>query len=122
MKTKLITINSNNHKQFYKQYLEIVNPFFNLSNREISVVSLIMYYTYVFRSIEDLDHRMTAVFSTTCKADIRDELDLTKEYFNNLIFRLRKKGILKGNLINSNLYIPIDENTYELKFNFNVSS
>ena len=120
---KSIEINSKNPKLFFKQYLQLINPLFNLSEREMSIVALIMYYSHVYRKIEDLDNRMTVVFSTSCRADIREELDLSKMYFNNLIFRLRRKGVLEGNLVNRNLYIEIgDNNNYNLNFNFTINT
>jgi hypothetical protein len=121
MRNKEISIRSKDIKEFYIQYLELVKPIFNLSKTERHVVSLILYYSYIYRNIEDITHRMTVVFSTSCRADIREELDLSKEYFNNLIFRLRKKGILKGNLINKNLYIELNGKNFELNFNFYVA-
>ena len=118
---KVITIKSKDAKEFFKQYLELINPFFKLSNREVSIIALIMYYSHIYRNIEDIEHRMTVVFSTSCRASIREELDLSKEYFNNLIFRLRKKGILNGNLVNKNIYTELTNGSYELNFKFYVS-
>ena len=75
-----ITVKVNREENFFK----VMNPYFNLSDKEIEILAII--YS---RDKEELT-KETKLF-------IRDQFNLTAKQLGNILVSLRNKGTLNGN-------------------------
>lgn len=119
--SKIININTD-IKTVFKHYLFITKPLNKLRPKEIDVLSLLLYYNYLetpnFKRDED---RWRRVFDYSTKLLIREELQMEDYTLQNVLSSLRKKKVIKDNII-MDYYIPkVDpKNNFQLIFNFNV--
>ena len=100
-----------------------MQQYHKLKDREIEVLSLLLYYEHELRlSVNDPDLVTRLLFSSQTRKRMRDELgDMKGNTFNNLLSALRKKNILtKDNKFNNSLVPPmsINDKSFQLVFNF----
>ncbi len=116
-----LKIKTNNHK-FYRQFLELIRsipPFNSLRTREIDVLAEIMYQYKKYENINN-DVRTALVFSTEIRKEMRDNIDIIEESYNNNLSILKKKGLLKSdNSLTPFLKNIFYEDGVYLKFVFN---
>ena len=110
------------HIKVYRQIVEIIRsipPLNKLRNRELDVLSIIMYYNYKYRNIEK-SIRWRVINDQSTRREMQDCINMTEAAFVNNISILRKIGvILKDGTIPSFLQLIVD-NKYEVKFIFNI--
>lgn len=120
--TKIANINIKLKDLFFK-WVEITRPFHKLSNQQQHVLALFLYYHYQFKKeITNKKVIWKLVFDYDTKVAIKKELNLKDAGFQNIMYQLRKRHIIKDEKINS-AYIP-DLSTYaknfKIIFNFNI--
>lgn len=114
-------------KKYFRQMIELLDfmpPFDGLAKREKDLFGLILYYNWYLAASEKMvkhSDRMEELFSTKTKADIRLDMDVSKEGLNNLYCSLRKKGLLTyDSIVKDYLLLPdrsITFHFYEIKEN-----
>lgn len=111
----ILTIPVNNQNRF-KYYLSFLNPILKLTDREIDVLASLMSLYYTNKDKGDLLDNL--LFATYTRKMISKYLNMTIFQYNNIIFSLRKKGIIKDNkIIPSLLMNDIDNIEINIKFN-----
>lgn len=106
-------------KKFYRQYLELMNPFVKLRGKELDVLAQLLYYNNKLKSIDE-KHRWVVIFDYDNKQAIREELGLSEASLNNNLSALRKKGMIKNNKVIKGLLIYPNKNS-KLTFNFIIN-
>jgi len=121
--SRSIPINTDINRIFY-EYLSLGRSFFEaclskvngkkikLNNKEVLVLSRLMYYNYIIKN--------GSILSTEIRKNIMKELNIDKYSLNNNIANLRKKKALNDDKIALFLVINPDEDIYRLTFQFNI--
>ncbi len=117
--SKRISI-STSRKSLFRQYLEIMGPFHNITSRECDLLAQLMYYNDKYGEYPP-KLRSKAIFDYDTKNEIKEELGITTIQFNNLLKILRKKGAVKGENISEEFMI-YPEDTTNIIFTFNIDS
>jgi hypothetical protein len=124
MKTNIKSLNVNVHlKTMFKLWLEITTTFHKLTKQQISVLALLLYYHHeLSKEITNNKIIWKMTFDYEVKEKIKKELDMADAGFQNVLTRLRKKGIIIDNKIVST-YIPkleANSKNFRVIFNFNI--
>lgn len=110
-------------KDLFKRWLDITRVFHNLTNQEINILSLLLYYHYEYKKDITNDKILWKVlFDYDTKILIKEELDIKDQGLQNVLTSFRKKGIVKDNRI-VNTFIPDlaeDSSDFKIVFNFNI--
>jgi hypothetical protein len=108
------------HRDFFRMNLEILKsfpPFSELRSKELDVLAEILFYNYKYKDIDPLV-RGKVIFDYSTKVEMRSNLQMDEQSFNNHLTTLRKKGILdKRNLISN---YGINPSTPVITFNFKL--
>lgn len=110
-------------KTLFKSYLSLTKPINKLGPKEIDVLSLLLYYNHIekpnFKRDED---RWRKVFDYDTKMLIKEELDMKDYSLQNILSSLRRKKVIKNNVVMP-YYIPdIDgSDVFKLVFQFEIS-
>lgn len=122
--TKQVLIKSN-VKNFFKHWLVLTKPLHKLNNQEISVLHLLIYYYFDFKkeiSNDALAWKLT--FDYDNKLKIKEELGIkVDQSLSNILYSLRKKNIIKDNVV-SKSFIPnidLNTNTFTLSYKFEIN-
>lgn len=115
-----------NVKNFFKHWLTLTKPLHKLKQHEISILSLLLYNYFELKKTilnEDLAWKLT--FDYDSKHKIYEELNISEGSFNNALYLLRKKGVIKDNKINKS-FVPVlnleKDKTYSLIFKFEIDN
>jgi len=103
-------------REFYKQYLRVLNGYLGLSARELEVLAEIMYYDDKYRAIEE-DRRSLLIFTKENRYEIANRLGTSYNTVNNVLSKLRSRGILKNDRLNPKIRCP---HTDEIVLQFNI--
>ena len=110
-------------KDLFEHWLKVTRIFNGLTNSEISVLALLLYYYYEFKKdITNESILWKVVFDYDTKMLIKEELGITDQNLQNKLTVLRRKGVIKDNRVNS-VFIPeMTEGTLNFKvvFNYNI--
>lgn len=109
--------------EFFTSWLIILQPFLKIRNKEIVLLSRLLYYNYeISKLVKDKDMARELLFSSKTKKQIMADLDLKDYELNNLLSSLRKKNIIVDNNINSKVIprVSKDFKSFNLVFNFNI--
>lgn len=93
----LTTINIDKSK-YFKLVLSLVQPLVKIRPSEAKVLVAIMGVDYANPNLPK-----DALLSIKLRRIIRDSLKMSENSFNNTIFMLRKKNLIKGNDLNEDL-------------------
>lgn len=110
-------------KRIFSNYLLLTKPFHKLTDREISVLSLLLFYNYLetpnFKKESD---RWNKVFHYDTKLKIREELGMEDYALQNTLSTLRKKKAIVDNTIPKG-FIPVfdEKDSFKLIYNFKVN-
>ena len=107
---------------FYRYYVELINPIIKLRKRELDVLAKLMYYNNEYKDLEE-SIRFKIVFDYDTKLKIREELNIKDYALQNLMTSLRKKGAIKNKRINPS-FVPVlteDVSNYKIIFNININ-
>lgn len=109
-------------KSLFKQWLLLTKSMHKLTPNEIDVLSLYLYYFYVYKEdIKNEGFLWKILFDYETKLKIRDELNIDDGTFQNIMTAFRKKQVIVDNKINPK-YIPIlntKEKSFKIIFNLN---
>jgi hypothetical protein len=110
-------------QRFYREFLELFRslpPFNKLRTREIDVLSQIMYQNNKYKNIQT-NTRSLVIFSTEVRKEMREQLNISEEIFNNNLSGLRKNKLISEDtkLMPFLESILFDDN-FELQFNFKI--
>lgn len=110
-------------KGLFKRWLDITYMFHKLTEQERDVLSLLLFYHYEFK------HELTnnkiiwkMVFDYDTKMKIKEELSMKDAVLQNTLSALRKKNVIKNNVIVP-AYIPaleIKATTFKVVYNLNI--
>jgi len=121
-KQTVIPIPLNNKRDFFSLYLELLKdfpPLNKLRPAERTYVSLIMWYKDKYRNL-DPDIRDELIFSMSNRKKINKELGILDTTAYNVLKNIRKKKVIIGTELISNLNINI-EDAHQLIFNFKIN-
>ena len=110
-------------EKFFTIWLTILQPFLKLRNKEIEILSKLLYHRYLI-SLEVKNKEMLdeLLFSPKVKKQIMSELNMPEHAYNNLLSCLRKKKIINDKTINRQI-IPVTTEpftNFKLLYNIDV--
>ena len=116
----LIPLSVASNKELTDMHLGILTMFHKISGQELAVLSaLITEYLNLNDKLDNKEQCLKIVFSTEYKKAYRTNLKLTTPRLQNILYSLRKKGLLTGSTISKSL-IP-DKSTPTSKIYFNIT-
>lgn len=108
-------------KVFYEQYVSILKNIFSLTNKQAMVLAEILYQNWLFKEvINDTELRWRAVFDSQNRKQMQENIDFYGSNFSNCLTDLRKKNILKGQMVDDNLVVFPKGNEFKLLFSFKI--
>ena len=102
---------------FYRYYVELLNPIVKLRKRELDVWAQLLLYNNEYRQLKE-EIRFKIVFDYETKAKIAKDLKISMDVLNNNLSELRKKKIVVDNKIPKGYQVYLENNEYNLTFNF----
>jgi UDP-3-O-acyl-N-acetylglucosamine deacetylase len=119
--SKVIPINTS-EELIFKQYLTIINGVLSsekrLTNIEIDILEKLLYIDNLYKHL-DKEKRDKILFHKTTRQKIREEVyNISTQSFNNVLTKLRKKGMIEGNSLK--VRVPIKDNKIELTFKLEI--
>ncbi len=110
-----------NLENFFRMWLVILQPFLKLRNKELELLSKLLYHRYLI-SLEVKNKEMLdeLLFSNKVKKQIMKEIDLPEHGYNNLLSSLRKKQIINDKSINKQVIPVITEPFTNFKLVYNI--
>ena len=110
-------------EKFFKMWLMILQPFLKLRNKELDILSKLLYHRYLI-SLEVKNKEMLdeLLFSNKLKKQIMTELNIPEYAYNNLLSHLRKKKIIIDKSINKQIIPVIKEpfDNFKLVYDMNI--
>lgn len=119
MESKVINIPINSEYQFYRYYIEILNAFKHLRDREKDVFAFLLMFNNKLKDQPDLI-KSKLLLDYDLKMEIKSALKISDQNFNCIIHELRHKGLLMDRKINP-LYEVYPEFPFNLTFNFDIN-
>ena len=109
-------------KGLFLRWLELTVMFHKLTEKERKVLALLLYYHFILKKdITNPKILWKMVFDYDTKMKIKEELDMKDASFQNLLTALRKKNIIKDNMIVPT-YIPdLEANATGFKIIYNLN-
>lgn len=107
---------------FFKYWILFTRPFHSLTEKEMDVTASLLKHRYnLSKVILDDDVLDTVLFSEDVKNKIKAECDISSAFFQVILGKLRKVGILKEGKINPR-FIPNfkDEEDFKLLLYFDI--
>lgn len=108
---------STDKKGFYKQLIELLFPFLQLSKVQSDILALLIYYYFEIPGTEE--EKYSKLWSYDTRMLIRAEVDCTESTFNNSMFHIRKSGAVRYDKLSPVILVDIDKD-FALTFNFHV--
>ena len=128
---KVIPINTTEEK-FYLEYLKIFKPVLEsllsrinkeettLTNKELCVTSQLLMYHNRYPDLP-ADDRSKLILNYNTRLEIRNKFNLSEPHLNNMIYRLKKKGVLALDGSINKIFMVNMEGGFELVFKFEVN-
>lgn len=110
-------------KKFFRYWYEFLKPFHKLTDREIDVITAFTYERYLLsKVISDEDILDKVVMSEDSKKKIREEYKVTPAYFQVIMGKLRRNGLIVNNKINPRFIpnITEDNGSFKLMLLFDI--
>lgn len=103
-------------KKFFRFWFEFLKPFHKLTDREIDVITAFTYERYnLGKVISDENILDKVVMSEDTKKKIREEYKVTPAYFQVIMGKLRRNGLVVNNKINPRFIPNITEDNGPFK-------
>ena len=112
-----------NTRQAIARFLLITKPMHKLMNKEIEIlVEILVLFTEEQGNFKRVEDAWKIVFSRDNMYNIRTKLNISKAVYNNRLYALRRKGIIKNNQVIPAYNPMIDPNnkSFELIFRFEI--
>lgn len=117
----IFPIPSKTLSNFYKLWLDFIRPLHNLTSKEIEITAGILKHRYyLLQKINDPALLDEILLNSDSRQKIKEDCNITSQYFQVMMGGLRKKGVIKNNTINPK-FIPLirpGENKYDLLIHF----
>lgn len=110
-------------KKFFRFWFEFLKPFHKLTDREMDVITAFTYERYnLGKVISDEDILDKVVMSEDTKKRIREEYKVTPAYFQVIMGKLRRNGLIVNNKINPRFIpnITEDNGAFKLMLLFDI--
>jgi hypothetical protein len=120
---KELTIKVKSKIDLFKGYIAAVNWTLgtnSLTEAEIEILSVLMYYNDVYKEISDNQIRSDLILSNVVKKKIKDEFGVSSAKLETYLGKLRKKGIITSSL--SPRFMIYPSSLISVKFNFTLST
>lgn len=104
-------------KDYYKVYLEFLNPILKLTNKETEVMSeLLIWYKHYELLDEEIRNKMVFDYDNKCK--IMTALNISHQTLLNSFYTMRQKGWIVGNTLSQRFLslLDFDSNIMVIKF------
>ena len=102
--------------KFFRIWIEFLTPLHNLTNREKDVVAAFIKARFeLSKSIQDPTWLDKAVMSDEIKNKVKEECKVSDAFFQVILGKLRKTGIILGGKINP-MFIPKRVNAEDKAF------
>ena len=108
-------------RQFFKAFVEILQPFIKVRNREGEVFAELLYQCYLRRSMASKKDMFKLVFDYDTRELIQEELDMSSAVFRNTLSALRKKALIVDNAIPKHYLMDLEEEV-KLTFRFLIQN
>lgn len=105
----------------YRLYLTFLKPIIKCTKREVDVLSLLMSLHYTNRDRLGGDLKNLILAPATRKA-LSKHLNMTIYQYNNIVFSLRKKGLIVDNQLNNKLTESMNEDYLKIDISFVTKS
>ena len=110
------------YKMFFRQLIELLRgmpPLDKLRNRELDLLSIIMYYNYLYKNLPE-DVKWKIINNTQTRKEMQGVLGMKEDIFNNNLSIIRKTKLIDGDgKLVSFLQVYPDER-FKIEFNFNI--
>ena len=124
MDKKVINIPKRKLNTFFREYLELINPLLKLRTKELDLLGRLMYYNYtISKEFKNPESKLkwSQLFSKDIKDVIGEEIGQNQSILANNLSALRKKKIiLNGNKLRSDLCLYPNSEQFVLAFRFNL--
>lgn len=113
----IVRIPCSSKREFFKYWFMFLEPFHNLTNREIDVVVEFLIHRFdLSKKISDPEILNKVLMGEDTKRQIREENNITLQHFQVIMGKLKKKKVIIDNKINPK-FIP---NLQEEQDNFKL--
>lgn len=110
-------------KDIFLKWLDITSSFHSLTNQQKKVLSLFLYYHYLYqKDISNNKILWKVVFDYETRHLIKEELKIKDAVLQNILTIFRKNNIIKNGKI-AQTFIPVLEQgskNFKIIFNFNI--
>lgn len=111
-------------KNLFLRWLELTVMFHKLTKKERQVLALLLYYHFTLKKdITNPKILWKLVFDYDTKMKIKEELNMKDASFQNCLTALRKKNVIKDNMIVPT-YIPeleVSSKSFKIVYNLNIT-
>ena len=108
----IVRIPTSLNGKFFRYWFEFLQPFHNLTNREIDVITAFVKQRYqLSKVIKDDNILDKVIMSEDTKKKVREECNITLPHFQVIMGKLRKNNIIFVGKINPSFIPNIDEET-----------
>ena len=112
----VIRITTSLKSNFFKYWFQFLEPFHNLTPREIEVIASFTKHRYeLSKVITDSNLLDTVLMSEETKRKVREDCNITLAHFQVIMGKLRKNKVIIDNKINPKLIPNISEDSKSLK-------
>lgn len=108
-------------EQFFKLWLNMLQPFLRLRQQEIDLLAKILYHRHLISEVTT-DKSMVDfyLFSSENRKKMRGELKFQVYTFNNTLAILRKKNLIIGKTINKRIIPAIERPFDNFRFTYSI--
>ena len=108
-------------KELATMHLGILTMFHKISGQELAVMEeLVAQFLTLNRKLNDKKQTFNMIFSSAFKKEYRATLKITPQRLQNILYSLRKKGLLKDNTITSSMIPQVKDNESKIHFNITI--
>nr|UWG27148.1 MAG: plasmid replication protein [Bacteriophage sp.] len=108
----IVRIPTSLNSKFFRYWFEFLQPFHNLTNREIDVIAAFVKQRYqLSKVIKDDNILDKVIMSEDTKKKVREECNITLPHFQVIMGKLRKNKVIVDGKINPRFIPNIDEET-----------
>ncbi len=98
-----------NRKEFFQQFVMFTQPVHRLSEQQIKIIGLFLYYYNKLGNDISEEFKWKCVFDYDIKMAIAEELGTSIQVMDNQLTQLRKKGIVKNNRLDKSFVVKPKE-------------
>lgn len=122
--TTVVSVPTDLNLQFFKYWVEFLRPLHKINPRDVEVMAMLLYKRHqLSKVIQDEKVLDTTLMSGKIRREIRNELNLSSNYFQVILKHLRDKKAIVGDHINPKFIPKLDDTLGDYKlivqFSFN---